>query len=80
MFDLKLLQVTAVLLIRYEAHLYTGQLTLLSMGSEPVLDEMDMPVAPSRQIIIHLSDGNANVQTPRSFDSFILLTNQDEYQ
>ncbi|XP_066528405.1 uncharacterized protein [Hoplias malabaricus] len=65
---------------KYEVHLYPGQLTLLPMGTRPVLGVVDLPVAPSLQVIIHLSDGNASVETPHSFDTFILLTKKDEFQ
>ncbi|KAL6483408.1 hypothetical protein MHYP_G00082800 [Metynnis hypsauchen] len=64
---------------KYEAHLYTGQLTLLPTGCRPVSDDADVPVTLSQPVIIHLSDGNASTETPCTYDIFIILTNQDEF-
>ncbi|XP_022532929.2 uncharacterized protein LOC111194087 [Astyanax mexicanus] len=63
----------------YDAHLYTGQLTLLPVGYRPASNDTDVPFTPSQPLVIHLSDGNASVETLRSSDTFILLTNQNEF-
>ncbi|KAI4874370.1 hypothetical protein NFI96_017453, partial [Prochilodus magdalenae] len=64
---------------KYEANLCTGQLTLVPSGCRPVSGDADVPVVPSLPVIIHLSDGNASTETPRTCDTFIILTNQNEF-
>ncbi|XP_060749446.1 uncharacterized protein LOC132861857 isoform X3 [Tachysurus vachellii] len=66
---------------KYEAHLYTGHLTLLSTTHCEYEDEDDVPPASSTlPIIIHFSDGNASVESHCTIDSmFMLLTNNNEF-
>ncbi|KAB5546511.1 hypothetical protein PHYPO_G00072940 [Pangasianodon hypophthalmus] len=65
---------------KYEAHLYTGHLTLLSTGHCQYEDEADVPMSSNLPIIIHFSDGNASVESNCTCDSlFMLLTNNNEY-
>lgn len=71
------------LLARYDAHLYTGHLTLVSTGhcQYEDEDEADVPMSSNLSIIIHFSDGNASVVSHCSRDSlFMLLTNKNEFQ
>lgn len=71
-----------ILLARYEAHLYTGHLTLLSTAHCQYEDEADVPSMSSNlPIIIHFSDGNCSVESHCTCDSlFMLLTNNNEFQ
>ncbi|MCI4387614.1 hypothetical protein PGIGA_G00076260 [Pangasianodon gigas] len=65
---------------KYEAHLYTGHLTLLSTGHCQYEDEADVPMSSNLPIIIHFSDGNASVESNCTCDSlFMLLTNNNEH-
>ncbi|MCJ8741858.1 hypothetical protein PDJAM_G00075570 [Pangasius djambal] len=65
---------------KYEAHLYTGHLTLLSTGHCQYEDEADVPMSSNLPVIVHFSDGNASVESNCTCDSlFMLLTNNNEY-
>ncbi|KAK3518994.1 hypothetical protein QTP70_016186 [Hemibagrus guttatus] len=66
---------------KYEAHLYTGHLTLLSTAHCQYEDEADVPSMSSNlPIIIHFSDGNASIESHCTCDSmFMLLTNSNEF-
>ncbi|KAM9445963.1 uncharacterized protein Hap1MRO34_024664 [Clarias gariepinus] len=65
---------------KYEAHLYTGHLTLLSTGLSQYEDEADIPMSSTLPIIIHISDGNASVESHCTSDSlFVLLTNNNVF-
>ncbi|KAF5902072.1 protein diaphanous 1-like isoform X2, partial [Clarias magur] len=65
---------------KYEAHLYTGHLTLLSTGFWQYEEEADIPMSSTLPIIIHISDGNASVESHCTSDSlFMLLTNNNVF-
>lgn len=74
-----------IFLVRYEAHLYTGHLTLLSTAQcqyeDEDKDKADVHMSSNLPLIIHFSDGNARVQSHCICDAtFLLLTNDNEFK
>ncbi|KAJ8258130.1 hypothetical protein GJAV_G00193480 [Gymnothorax javanicus] len=66
--------------VRFVAQLHQGEMTLVPLSRQEISDTSDpvrLPV-PST-LVIHISDGKASVETPRSCDTFIVLTNKNEY-
>ncbi|KAL1020596.1 hypothetical protein UPYG_G00002190 [Umbra pygmaea] len=66
--------------VKYDACLHPGQLTLNPISRRAVGADWLMENSLSLPIVIHLSDGDASVETQGSCDAFTVLTHKNEYQ
>ncbi|XP_035238131.1 uncharacterized protein LOC118208000 [Anguilla anguilla] len=68
--------------VKYMAQLHQAEMTLVPCGQRETgdIDGLAPFGLPSPSpVIIHFSDGSASVETPRSCDTFTMLTEKNEY-